>query len=248
MRRAFTLIELLVVISIIALLIAILLPALGAARDSARDIQCLSNQKQQGIAHHIHATENKGQVLLGSNTKNYQDTCLLYYASRLLAHGILIENPGIKEPMAYYCPRTSRAGLQYDTPENPWLVPGSGTRSAFMLRPYDEDRKSVRWVNDPANANYRMPVNSAGDRIVLPSIDDFDSDDGLLIDNSAKFFQVDDAHENGINATRVDGSGRFVQRSLFDKALPPAGPFSVGYNPQVEDIWEYAIKLGEPVP
>ncbi|MEM6506981.1 MAG: prepilin-type N-terminal cleavage/methylation domain-containing protein, partial [Planctomycetota bacterium] len=45
MHRAFTLIELLVVISIIALLIAILLPALGAARSSARNAQCLANNR-----------------------------------------------------------------------------------------------------------------------------------------------------------------------------------------------------------
>ena len=58
-RSAFTLIELLVVISIIALLIGILLPALGAARGAARNMQCLSNLRQLGIANMGYVTDHR---------------------------------------------------------------------------------------------------------------------------------------------------------------------------------------------
>jgi prepilin-type N-terminal cleavage/methylation domain-containing protein/prepilin-type processing-associated H-X9-DG protein len=49
-RRGFTLIELLVVIAIIAILAAILFPVFAEAREKARQISCLSNQKQLGTA------------------------------------------------------------------------------------------------------------------------------------------------------------------------------------------------------
>lgn len=61
-KKAFTLIELLVVIGIIAVLLAISLSSLRHAKDCARRVVCLSNQRQLTLAWILYAGDNDNSL------------------------------------------------------------------------------------------------------------------------------------------------------------------------------------------
>ena len=105
-RRGFTLVELLVVIGIIALLVSILLPALNKAREDAKRVRCLSNERQLVMAWQMYASENKGK-LVSSNTPQYPANPWWYWAAAGNSLACLYDGklwPYIKNYDVYKCP------------------------------------------------------------------------------------------------------------------------------------------------
>jgi len=79
-HSGFTLIELLVVIGIIAVLSAILFPVFASAREKARSIACLSNEKQIGLGAMQYIEDYDGSYPMGQyySPNNYNGTHVLW--------------------------------------------------------------------------------------------------------------------------------------------------------------------------
>jgi prepilin-type N-terminal cleavage/methylation domain-containing protein len=115
---AFTLIELLVVIGIIASVAALLLPGLATAKDTARRVHCISNERQLIIAWTLYPVDNSerlapngGRNPLASNTlylwvygANHGDPASLTNMNYLVSPGYALFAPYLNPVGIYKCP------------------------------------------------------------------------------------------------------------------------------------------------
>ncbi len=172
-RKAFTLIELLVVISVIAILMAILMPALKIAREQARGITCMSNQRSLAHAYIMYADENDGAICGGmaaygpvNHIPPWVMPPLDYSGGRFVqmpSGNVTIEQrynglregalyPYVREVKVYHCPGDNRQRLGTSLGQTPaYCIYRSYSLSDYMKAYEPADPKKLITFKEQAN-------------------------------------------------------------------------------------------------
>jgi len=153
--KGFTLIELLVVIAIIAILAAILFPVFAQAREKARQISCLSNEKQLGLALVQYVQDYDEREVNGTDP----------FGNGAGWAGILY--PYVKSTQVFICPDDSTPSPTSSYVYNSNFVFFSGNwnngasgwaGSGISLSQFSSPSKTVAFAEVSGNTGYSLPL------------------------------------------------------------------------------------------
>jgi len=241
-RRGFTLIELLVVIAIIAILAAILFPVFAKAREKARQITCLSNEKQLGLGI-IQYTSDYDQHLPSGAVGNGGDN----------GSGWVGEiYPYVKSLAVYTCPDDNTSGFPagnvitsygYNTNLSPKPNNNSAGANAdaaltapastVVLVELGGTTEAMNQANGTVNDVSSCVTDggtgwSCGSLETGPMIGGWTSAVGLGLDGA----NPTGRHTNGSNFLLADGHAKWLAGTKVSTGGNASGPTSVTSGPQ----------------
>ncbi|MDX1931222.1 MAG: DUF1559 domain-containing protein [Capsulimonadales bacterium] len=214
---AFTLIELLVVIAIIAILAAILFPVFAQAREKARQISCLSNEKQITLGFLMYVQDYDGTFPL------YTYDYLTYWAGGREAAGRPFDKsrglifPYLKNGEIQKCPSYT-----------------GGTNLGGTGYGYNQNIAGDAWQNEPPylllNPAQDAQLNRPAETILLGDAGqkDFPNpgiNETILIGPPSSWFgfpSIDFRHQSFANFSFADGHVKAIKREAFVRDLPLA--------------------------
>jgi prepilin-type N-terminal cleavage/methylation domain-containing protein/prepilin-type processing-associated H-X9-DG protein len=206
----FTLIELLVVIAIIAVLAALLLPALARAKASARAAQCLSNQRQIGLAVRLYADENDDTFPRSQHS--FYAYGLQYPWEALVAPQLGFAEAKWKSLLTgvYHCPADKRSdALSYGM--NVYFEVGSD--DDYIGRP--QTWRKLSQIRHPTTTIFTAETSTGTDHIMAQS--------WISLQDAAN--DVDSTrHRQKSNYTFADGHAQLL-------------PLAKTYSPPQLDLW-----------